>query len=115
MLAHQRRDNRPACLEFLNSIKGILFMGTPHRGSGTASLGAICADMLWAASLGINTNPALVKELKQGSRTLEDISRAFVDLGAGFPIHSFIEMERIEYFNRVVSRMSVYPQMEFPT
>lgn len=76
-------------------------MGTPHQGSGTASLGAIVADMLKAASLGTSTNSALIKELKANSKTLQEISKDFTfTCGgiAGIKIYSFVESEAMDYF-----------------
>ncbi|KGO78310.1 hypothetical protein PITC_059230 [Penicillium italicum] len=100
--AQQRRDQRPECLELLKSIKGILFMGTPHGGSNSALYGGMCADMLKAACLGTRTNSALIKELKQGSRTLFEISKNFPYLGAHVSIYSFIETDRMDFLSQVI-------------
>lgn len=56
--ANERRDTLDYCA-LLDSVKGILFMGTPHRGSDAASLGSICAEILNAVSLG-RTNTTLI-------------------------------------------------------
>jgi hypothetical protein len=82
MYANERRDKRASYEVLLGSVKGILFIGTPHRGSGAASLGLICAQMLKAASLGRSTNTTLINQLKEGSEMLQQISTAFAFLGA---------------------------------
>jgi hypothetical protein len=97
MYANVRRNIRVPCQEFLDSIKGILFMGTPHRGSQAASLGSICADMLKAASWGRNTNTTLIKVLKEGSAELQTLSNDFPFLGAGLAIYTFIESESMSW------------------
>ena len=105
MEAHVKQGSQHECLELLNSLKGILFMGTPHQGSGTASWGAMGADMLRAASLGTSTNSALVKELKEKSKTLQEISKDFPFLGVRVSIHSFIETEGMDYVSGVVGQL----------
>lgn len=106
MTAHNRRDKQPEYMDLLDSIKGVLFMGTPHQGSEIASLGSVCADVLEAVSLGRNTNSPLIKELKESSNTLQDISHAFAHLGADLSVHSFFETEKMDFLGNVVSRVS---------
>ena len=89
-------------------------MGTPHQGSDSATYGAMCADMLKAASLGASTNSALLKELKKDSRKLGDISNSFTFLGADVPIRTFVETEKMKFLNSVVSKLSIVAQVEFP-
>lgn len=102
MEAQVKQGSQPECSDLLNSLQGILFMGTPHQGSGIASLGAIGADMLKAASLGTSTNSALVKELKENSKTLREISKDFTFAKAGVKIYSFVETEGMENYRGVV-------------
>jgi hypothetical protein len=83
-----------------------MFMGTPHQGSTTASWGAMGADMLRAASLGTSTNTALVKELKENSKTLQEISKDFTFLGVGVMIYSFVETEGMDYLSGEVGQTS---------
>ncbi|KAJ5362539.1 hypothetical protein N7541_003383 [Penicillium brevicompactum] len=102
MEAQVKQGSQPECSDLLNSLQGILFMGTPHQGSGIASLGAIGADMLKAASLGTSTNSTLVKELKENSKTLREISKDFTFAKAGVKIYSFVETEGMENYRGVI-------------
>ncbi|OJJ98455.1 hypothetical protein ASPACDRAFT_61967 [Aspergillus aculeatus ATCC 16872] len=102
MYANERRDKRASCAEFLDSVIGILFMGTPHRGSEVASLGSICAEMLQAVSLGKRTNTTLLKQLREGSQVLQEISNAFAFLGADIHIYTLIESDSMNYLRDVI-------------
>jgi hypothetical protein len=104
--ANERRGKRDYCAELLDSVKGILFIGTPHRGSAAASLGSICADMLKAASLGRSTNTTLIKQLREGSNMLQEISNAFAFLGADVRIYTLIEGDRMDWLSYAVSPSS---------
>ncbi|KAI0133837.1 ankyrin repeat protein [Xylariales sp. AK1849] len=86
----------------LNCVQGVVFMGTPHRGSDLAPWGAILSSMLRAASLGSSTNSQLTKDLEQNSRVLNAISASFVDRGQDLKIFSLYETEKLDYLNALV-------------
>lgn len=112
MEAHVKQGSQHECLELLSSLKAILFMGTPHQGSGIASWGAMGANMLRAASLGTSTNSALMKELKENSKTLQEISKGFPFLGLGIKIYSFTETEGMDYLSGEVGHTLFTAWME---
>jgi hypothetical protein len=57
---------------------GSIFLGTPHRGSHSASIGVTASRA--ARALGISANDRLVKALLEGSETLERINEAFAPM-----------------------------------
>ncbi|EXJ61254.1 uncharacterized protein A1O5_12046 [Cladophialophora psammophila CBS 110553] len=89
-------------ISFLHSLYtctyGILFFGTPHHGSSKANLGSVIQKM---ASVTIprsvlNTESNLIKALREGSETLQDINDQFCPLISRFRIIFFWEQERTE-------------------
>ncbi|KAK8079722.1 FabD/lysophospholipase-like protein [Apiospora hydei] len=49
---------------FRGPTQGVLFFGTPHRGSNVASIGGMFGGMLRSLSLGTSTNLQLLKDLE---------------------------------------------------
>ncbi|KAM0813696.1 putative Ankyrin repeat protein [Seiridium cardinale] len=88
--------------KLLKCIHGVVFMGTPHRGSGLAQWGSILGSMLRAASVGNSTNSQLTKDLEENSRVLSVISESFIDRGQDLKIYSFYETEKLDYLNTLV-------------
>ncbi|KAH8766024.1 hypothetical protein F5883DRAFT_349239, partial [Diaporthe sp. PMI_573] len=74
----------------LGRIQGVAFFGTPHRGSPLSCFGAMCASILRLLILGINTNSALVAQLKTSK--LLAINSSFRDRSKSLHILSFYEM-----------------------
>jgi hypothetical protein len=70
-------------------------MGTPHRGSNTADLGSIGARVLEVASLGRSTNTEIIKQLRQGTKVLQEISTSFVAVASDLQIWTFVESDRM--------------------
>jgi len=54
---------------------GVIFLGTPHRGSGKADLGEVAITLLKAFLH--DANSALIRDLQVESQTLDRISAAF--------------------------------------
>lgn len=86
----------------LESIRGVAFFGTPHRGSPAASFGAIFASILKFSMLGTNTNSKLVSQLKENAETLLAINSSFVDRSKNLDIVSFYETEKMDYKQNLV-------------
>ena len=57
------------------STYGVVFLGTPHRGSHHASLGILAANVCRAMLQ--DTNTGILRSLEQNSEVLERIGEAF--------------------------------------
>ncbi|KAK2678869.1 P-loop containing nucleoside triphosphate hydrolase [Fusarium oxysporum f. sp. vasinfectum] len=87
--------------ELAKSTRGVLFFGTPHRGSGLASWGTMLSSILKTASLGTSTNTQLSRDLEPNSRDLDRISQSFKMKSSGLKIYSFYETEKMDFMNNV--------------
>lgn len=99
ILAHERSSFYSALLQ---RIWGLVFMGTPHRGSDVAFWTDFLARALHVAQFGAGTNKNLVSSLKKDSRLLSDISDQFVERSANLQIRTFYEMEKLDYMNILI-------------
>jgi triacylglycerol esterase/lipase EstA (alpha/beta hydrolase family) len=61
--------------ELLSKIRGIIFLGTPHRGSDVAWWASFPAKFLKAIQLGTGTNTAYLEALKKNSPEFSRISQ----------------------------------------
>jgi hypothetical protein len=68
-------------------------MGTPHRGSDLARWGVLLGNIVNAAFLGQVIRKDLIRELRPRSKTLSEISKAFLHRATPLKIISFIEMQ----------------------
>jgi hypothetical protein len=72
---------------------GVIFLGTPHRGSGVANLGQVAALIAGAAFPGWQVfNRGLLKSLEKDNDGLFQTSDRFVNICTGMRIHSFYEI-----------------------
>lgn len=99
ILAHERSSAHGA---LLRNVFGVLFLGTPHRGSRIATWASIVASAARAAQLGTGTNSGLVTLLSSNSNALWDISTQFVERAEGLHIRTFYETEAMEAMNSLV-------------
>ncbi|KAK5659859.1 hypothetical protein OQA88_13322 [Cercophora sp. LCS_1] len=80
--------------DVLSSTKGIMFMGTPHRGgSDVVSWPVLLANVVNAASLGQAVRKDLLRTPKGDSAVLHEISRQFIHRAVPLQIRTFIEQE----------------------
>jgi hypothetical protein len=73
--ADRVRDTHPHLTNIFSSSRGIIFLGTPHRGSDSASLSKVVASVARVALP--NTNLDLIRNLKRDSQTLDRIRDSF--------------------------------------
>ncbi len=72
---------------------GIIFLGTPHQGSGVANIGEIAAAIAGAVLPGAQIfNRGLIGDLKRNSDTLFETSNRFANICSGMKIYSFHEI-----------------------
>jgi hypothetical protein len=83
-------------------VKGVIFMGTPHRGADTAYWANFAAQALEALQMSIATNNSLLSDLKKNSEALRQISQQFVERGSTVKIKTFYETEKLDYMNCLV-------------
>ncbi|KAH8649154.1 hypothetical protein BX600DRAFT_110749 [Xylariales sp. PMI_506] len=91
----------------LNSVRGVMFFGTPHRGSSFANWGSVLANIASAASLGTRTNQTLSRDLQSNSVVLQEINMSFIERAKALQIFTFYETDRMQLANnRVVDEES---------
>ncbi|TLD25152.1 hypothetical protein PspLS_05891 [Pyricularia sp. CBS 133598] len=88
--------------DIVDSTIGIVFMGTPHRGSDLASWGLILTSLINSASLGTGINKELLKTLKVDSEMLAGISSQFVHRATPLKIRTFTEQQVQRPLNTLV-------------
>ncbi|CAJ2500091.1 Uu.00g029440.m01.CDS01 [Anthostomella pinea] len=108
-------------VEHLHSIYtstyGIMFFGTPHQGSASASLGMAAQRMIEALvpSKLIDTNGQLLSALREGSEVLQDITDNFTPLIQRFRVYFFWEQEKTDFgvkYDYVVTESSAAPILD---
>jgi protein SERAC1 len=85
------RDTQPHLARIFSAARGIIFLGTPHRGSGLSSLAKVAASV---AQVALQTvNDTLIRDLERDSQTLDRIRDSFSRSLArrAFTIWSFVE------------------------
>ncbi|PNP53261.1 hypothetical protein FNYG_15770 [Fusarium nygamai] len=99
IIAHGRADIYGTISD---STVGIIFLATPHRGSGIAAPAELASRLLHAAQLGTGTNTKLVTSLRQNAEVLWDISSQFVDRASRIHIRSFYETDLLPPGNSLI-------------
>ena len=84
-------DTQPHLGYILPATRGIIFLGTPHRGSGTTSFAKVAANVVRVALR--STNDKLIREIERDSPTLDRLSDNFVRIldRRKFMVWSFVE------------------------
>jgi ankyrin repeat domain-containing protein 50 len=80
------------------SVRGVIFFGTPHRGSGNANLSGVIFQVLKTTIPMGNFRADLIENLKRGSEELAEIAMTSVELLEGLKIISIYERKRLATF-----------------
>mgnify|MGYP001606572691 CR=1 FL=1 len=81
------------CRHLAQSVSGVVFMGTPHRGSKVASLAQVLSKIVDVATLGSLIRTDLLRTLRVSSAELETISRHATLLLKSLAVISFYEQK----------------------
>ncbi|KAK2613542.1 hypothetical protein N8I77_000449 [Diaporthe amygdali] len=81
--------------DLLSKVYGVIFLGTPHRGSDLAWWATFAAEILRTIQLGSGTNTAYVSALKRNSTEFANISQQWVERSEAVQIRTFYETERL--------------------
>ncbi|KXS98970.1 hypothetical protein AC578_4979 [Pseudocercospora eumusae] len=92
IIAHERQELYESVGPM---VKGIMFFGTPHRGSEIASWSTIFSNLASLTTAG-QIRSDLLKNLESSSSTLRDISTQFVSRATGLQIVTFYEQEKLK-------------------
>jgi protein SERAC1 len=69
------RDTKPHLARIFSATRGIIFLGTPHRGSSVTSLAKVVANI---AQVALQTfNDSLIRDLERDSQILDRIRDSF--------------------------------------
>lgn len=80
------------------SAYGILFLGTPHKGSDIASWGSFLEWLCKAVpKKALDTSDQLVEALKANSETLQNIDRQFSQMIENFHLYFFHEAKPTDF------------------
>lgn len=104
MLQAREADDEGQNLAILNSTRGIIFLATPHRGSGYGNLSFLGAAVSWLWS---GMNMRLLKTLRYESESLRRINNGFLNTlrsrstrGEAIRICSFAEeLSQVPFFS----------------
>jgi len=89
--------------DILNAVHSIVFFGTPHQGSGAATLGTFLTRL--SRGLGIHSANVLT-ELETWSSPLVELTTSFAQLAPKYEITTFFE-EQDTHGVRVSSMLDV--------
>jgi len=99
VIAHEQKHNYDT---LLSRVKGIVFMGTPHRGSKAASWSRILTDIVDISIAHSTTRRELTKSLTRNSTDLFEIGEQFMDHAKELRLLSFYEKKRTRLLNALV-------------
>lgn len=90
VLAHDATDFYGSILD---STKGVIFMGTPHRGSELVPWTMVLSNLVNVATSGRGIRKSLLRNIDRDSEMLGEISRQFTHRAAKLKIMSFVEQQ----------------------
>ena len=81
------------------NTKAVVFLGTPHRGSSSATLGKVIGDIV---NIAFKVTTRLLPTLALGSEELGNLSEDFVPCSTSLLLHTFYETEKHPITNSLV-------------
>jgi hypothetical protein len=93
----------------IQSLAGILFLGTPHKGSKWQSSASIIASI--ASTLGFGEESLLLKVVQQDSEMLRDLIQDFTRTinRSSVPLFCFFEQQKSDITRLIKSKTSLIP------
>ena len=102
ILAHERQNIYGIVGQ---SVAGVVFLGTPHRGSDLAFWGAVFSRIADFAVFG-RMRTDLLQSLNEKSKELGDICSQFVERGIPLQIFTIYERLKVPSIQALVSKYS---------
>ena len=98
---HKSRGYHPRLAAILPATVGIVFAGTPHRGSNKAAWASIATNLVKLVSE--DHNDRIISALCRGSETLERLQHSFSGIALNMKLFSFFENEQTYNIGKVFS------------
>ena len=95
--------------DILKSTLGIIFMGTPHRGSTIADWTRMFTSIVDSVLFGTRMRSDLLKDLRTNSRALQEITSSFKYRTSGLQIVTFYEQEITTPLKKLVRNICCDP------
>jgi hypothetical protein len=92
---------KPQVAAIKSATMGIVFLGTPHRGSNKAKWASIATN--FAAAVLKDHNDKVIEALSRGAETLERVQTGFSRILISLPVYSFFEDHQYEKIGKVRS------------
>lgn len=96
---HKSRGYHPRLAAILTATVGIVFAGTPHRGSNKAAWASIATNL--AKLILKDHNDRVINALCRGSETLERLQNSFSGIASDIKVFSFLEDEQTSGIGKV--------------
>jgi hypothetical protein len=97
---HGHRGYHPRLAAILPATAGIVFAGTPHRGSNKAAWASIATNL--AKLVLKDHNDLIITALCRGSETLERLQDSFSGIAANMKLFSFFEDRQTSGIGKVL-------------
>jgi hypothetical protein len=94
-------NNERIYKHLITATYGVIFLGTPHQGSGHANIATVFANIVKFAYP--RTNTRIIESLRPSSNVLQDLTDDFRNLHTQFNIASFYELRPKASFGLVSS------------
>lgn len=90
-----------------NTTYGLVFLGTPHRGSDLASLAETVAKIASVAFGKRRIQTQLLKTLRENSQQLQDLAEEFTELHSLYKIVTCFEQKKTAFSKGLFSKTEI--------